>query len=713
MLPFENPENVIILSDPLFQDWGPVGNNLSYNPDIALAIDPFTVEHKIKDVIDTAQGSPFSAFRYFVLPELLGTDIPFVDITPETPIGSAEVKTIIENGTVFEITYTPVDLNLFPVGQYQQRIRFVLQGLNSSEIWTTIETFDYMINLAVGDVLVSPNVLNFYHIKNSALPYIDYAIDGTSWIIRGKHTFILSSETPGVTITEITPSPGITRYNASGSGPAVVRIQLSSFYDAVAVPYEAFTDFSQTINGANSFINLAVYVFETTDFVVTPEVLNFNAVKSINEAEAQQIDVISTEAITVIPSPWMLVESIDTAEADGFFYHQIMVRPIDSINFDAGTYGGFIKIQTTIGFVEFEDTVVVNHTVSDFVSNPHEDEGFTLDPFFYNFSTTTPDTFFEIYGLIKRFKFFSGIEQEVTFLERLPLFQNNGKLNFGEKVHRIMDKFPQPNDEYHQYKPAELSLEILEKRLIDKVEVRSLVADVQKYFAGISDHVTGPVSFLDFNPNPQRVTKNSFTYLNFILTNEDFELCSYKNGVEIQRIGLELSNGWVCSYKVDFALFNQGDIITYKLEKLGETFENAPQKTFYVFPEGKYSNVIVWENEFLVQSVLEATGALSIKSDFATVSNQLYQNLVEIIEVLEVKKTNKFTINTGWLLKNDQASIESLLKAKRVWFLNNNEWVAIVPLTKSMMNEDTERDLIDYTIEFEINRSSNEKNYSL
>ena len=78
----------------------------------------------------------------------------------------------------------------------------------------------------------------------------------------------------------------------------------------------------------------------------------------------------------------------------------------------------------------------------------------------------------------------------------------------------------------------------------------------------------------------------------------------------------------------------------------------------------------------------------------------------------ELGKEVKLTINTGWLLKNDIDDIESLMRSKKVWFLGYNE-INLTPVTKTIINDDTERELIEFSLEFLINRKYDAETYSL
>jgi hypothetical protein len=211
----------------------------------------------------------------------------------------------------------------------------------------------------------------------------------------------------------------------------------------------------------------------------------------------------------------------------------------------------------------------------------------------------------------------------------------------------------------------------------------------------------------------KRVTKNAVEYLNILMPSEKVVLKTYRNDTLFSEQELLLSFGKIVTKIVTFGEFQQGDVITYKLFNLTD-IESTISKTYVVFPEERYSNIVVWENEFLLQSVLQFTGSFASETELNIKSMEKFQNLVEVLDYLEVRKKSKFTLNTGWLLKNDQITVESLMASKRVWIqMPNSSWLSLRPLAKKILNTDSDRELIEYTIEFQLNRPNNAKTYSL
>jgi hypothetical protein len=194
-----------------------------------------------------------------------------------------------------------------------------------------------------------------------------------------------------------------------------------------------------------------------------------------------------------------------------------------------------------------------------------------------------------------------------------------------------------------------------------------------------------------------------------------YALHTYKNGILENSEILPNSNEFILQKKITFENYNQGDVIKVLLSVPNADVElQFPQeKVFHVVPSGPQSNFIEWENEFLLLDSINVTGEYSIKTDIEVQENRLYSNLVERLEHISNTSAIKFFINTGWLIQNDVDTIESLMRSKRIWLTaSDGSKIELRPATKSLLKQDTQRELIEYALEFNINKSSNEKTYT-
>jgi hypothetical protein len=492
---------------------------------------------------------------------------------------------------------------------------FVLGASTSSAIITINN--EAPVTPPPATISFSPNTLAFEHSQNGTLPSFGIAFAGDLWKIVGKPHFLLSSATPGVTIT--TTGSGASLYQTiSGSGAALVNIALTNYFDSDII-------FSgDAVSGA------------------------FNVYK-------------------------------------------------DNV------------LDGTISY-----TVEVSR-LSDFLTIPYASgqKAFTLDTKYFTFASENENTYFQFDALIKTYDFFSNVLNEITVNQKIVLFKGQQKAILGQLIHRLMRRFQAPNDTLLQYKEATVKITCSEKLLSNDSVIRSGISAEIPFLAGLSKQITN-LGFLDFNPVTNRVTKNSFAYLNFITPSGNYELRTFKNGTQVgTAVALPASTGIVFCKKVTFSNYNQGDYIQFVIDKVGETNGDAPKKSFVLFPEGNYSNHIVWENEFLLESAIECTGTASIIPEGEFQSQTIYQDLVEKLVNISSSKNVRLNINTGWLSMNDIDTVESLMRAKRAWLIQGNSFINLVPTSKKLPERDLQTELIQFSLEFKINQTYNEETYSL
>ena len=375
--------------------------------------------------------------------------------------------------------------------------------------------------------------------------------------------------------------------------------------------------------------------------------------------------------------------------------------------------GSFAVLKNNLAYGTIAFTIQVTR-ISDFLTNPYlaAAKAFTLDTKFFEFRSANLDTYFQFDSTIKTYDFFTNAVNEYLIPLKIVLFKGYAKENLGQIIHRLMRKFTAVNDSLLQYKQATLNITCSEVRIADTTVIRSGTSQAIPFIAGLSQGIT-TVGFLDFNPKPNRVTKNSFAYLNILIPAGSYELRTLKNGTLVSAEALPASTGVVICKKVLFSAFEKGDLIQYVIDVVGQTNALAPKKTYILFPDNNYSNMIVWENEFLLQSAIECTGSALLDPEGEFQSQTVYVDLVERLEHLSSTKTVKLYINTGWLLFSDIDTVESLMRSKRAWLLQGNTTISLRPISKKLPKKDLEEELISYPLEFQINQKYNEETYSL
>ncbi|MDR6844537.1 hypothetical protein [Flavobacterium granuli] len=375
--------------------------------------------------------------------------------------------------------------------------------------------------------------------------------------------------------------------------------------------------------------------------------------------------------------------------------------------------GTFEILKNNVHFGNINYTVSVSR-LSDFFETPYTigQKAFTLDPVFFKFQSENVGTYFQFNALINTYDFFTEELYENLIPQKVVLFKGKSEVNLGRLIHRLMRNFPDVNDNLEQYKFTKLQVTVSEKLFLDDSVVRSGTSADIHFVAGLSRYFEN-YGFLEFNPKPNRVTQKSFAYLNILIPAGSFELRTFKNGDLIATVVLPTDATTTLCKKVTFENFKQGDVIEYVIDLVGEVNEDAPKKAFYIFPNSYYSNMIVWENEFKVQSAIECTGTAVLDPDLEYQSQKVYKNLVEALEHLSTSKEVKMFIDTGWLLFTDIDTIESLMRSKRVWLVQGEKRISLRPIGKKLPKQDYEAETISFPLEFTINRAYDEETYTL
>lgn len=709
---------------PQIQSWSPVNNKKKYYMPIGqTSIFHTVINIKIKDVVGVPLYSQYSEFR-LVAYQQYSQNSPFNWID-ESSYNTAGYPTDINSP--IPITITGLNYNFYPVfqnlqllnqGDYSFTLFFRIEGKTAGNIWNVIDTYQYKVSVNVSSVALafSPATLIYNKEIGIATNTQEVILDGPSWKISfGSKLTCVPQDLEGLVYTS--PGYGIGVYTGNGYRKFDFGIN-DTYYDTIApstVPEIEYINI-ETINPGSapnlSIIEANIFIQQPNQLSITPSSFNFQASKGLVEPTPQIGFLNGSAAYTMTTPPWLIVTPgniIDQSVLIG----NLTVVPIPTSNMVLGNYSGNIVFTYTNAFGTQSQLIVpVTYQLNSIVNDPYagQENAFTLDNKFYEINTDLQDTYFQLNSEIKVYDFFNNEETIVLSPDKLPLFYGKGKINFGKRIHQVMKKFTEPNNNFFQYKQALFTLELVEMSHATNTILRTFNLNAQKFVAGLSEFVTASPTLLKISQEPTRVTKNSYAFINMLLPAGNFLMLTNKNNNQVDSYSIT-SSGGIFTKKIYFSDFSPGDKITIQLLDPITGIISPTQNIFLMFPDSRYSNQIVWENNFLLQNNLEFTGGFSLKPDYESTTQTTYKDLVEVMEIIENKKVSKFSINTGWVLKSDNITVDSLLRSKKAWLITPDENISLRPLTKTILQEDSERELVMYDVEFQINRSYDEKNY--
>lgn len=709
---------------PMYQDWSPLPNphstELYYFASLNLAPAPFEIVFGIKDVIGLAETVQYSEFRLVAYQNYLtGNPMPWLDPACYTGHGYPNVQTapmpVVSNGQNFSFTPVLQNLPLLPVGVYKFYHHFKLQGKNGSA-WVDLYEYEHRTQLHVTNqpLYFSPATFLFQHLQGTPLPSKIITMHGENWKVIGNPKVILSSISSGVVVTEIDDPAGNyqTVHLVPGmGGVAQFRVTLTDYYDQIGnFDPSVLTGQLPVIAGESTTVGAIVYNIQVSaqpGLTSYPASLHFVAVKGITDAPAQNISFFSTQAYTITSSPWIST-SVVTIPINGMLVDTIVVTPISSSNMALGTYTGFVVISTVVAGATVTNTIQVTYDVVDFLSSPYPDNLiFTLEPVDFGFSTALEGTYFQFDAVGRPFDYFGATFREVPIKQKVMPFQGKAALNLGKLLHGIMSRFPGPNNDQFQYRRAEVTI-TCEERNGNGTLARAASPFQLDVVAGLRR----PYGVLDVTYGGRRVYPGGRTTVTVLAPVGLSLLRIFKNEQHQYDYPISASAVELHSHELNFSDSVPGDVWTCILVNSRYQMQTE-KKPFIVFPPGRRRNMIVWENYWLCQSDLEFAGDFSIGTEYEQESQNLWQKLVEQLDILETWKTVKFTANTGWILQSDAELIDSLMVARRVWLVGSQKTLSLSPLAKSIVNKDSTRSLIEYSVEFQINKTFNEEAGSL
>lgn len=716
-------------STQAFQNWqSPSPTTFLFVQTSPNLIYPAIIPLKIKDIIGSSEATGYVEFRLKVMKFYFGTTSSvdwllvsssfFMSLISGTSIS----QPITNTGLIDNLTLSIQNLALVNIGNHECRISYTIEGKTSGNVWNEISTYQHIARLSVFEneqTTWSEDdfILNYY--QGTPRPEKEITIKGPLWTIRCAADFILTSEDPEVTITEVV-SPLGTSYIASGSGERIIKLKIGDYFSTSAALYPGSYPLILTVfSGASTLvgnINYTLNVLTPGDFLVNPSQLNFEATKGGTEPLAIDVFVFAQNAYSISHPSWLLVTP--SQENSPGNYANLNVVPISHSNLSGGTYSGNIELTSIVGGSPVTIEIPVTYVLHEFVSSPYSTTlfNFTKDPLFFEFYTQTNDTYFDIKMNVEIFDWYfqTGLSKNYVIPFKVPLYNKRQRENIGLRIDKMISRLVNPLFENSNlYNAANVNLEITEKTYPAHEVVRNTTLSTIKFLAGVTPKIkNGNTAFLEISEGTKRIANAKFDFVNLLLQPGQIYDCEIlRNGVSIEQFQItSLTPSYL--YVMDFESIEPvlGDVIEFKV------FVNATDfisKKYLVFPEAEYTNMILWEDEFKLVQSYEFTGKHLVKPDFTYQNSNQKRNLIDYIKSVDSKNTQKISLNSGFIPKSDREIIMSILASKRLWiYIDENNLVEMVNETKSIVYDDIDRELISFDLEFTINKKRHEESNS-
>ena len=697
-----NQENVVFNSTPFFQDWNfsPDEIILHYYQGTPIP-DPVIVATQIKDVLGTTAVNNLSDIRYKTYIDGLPFFLENIQMSGDLYTGPDAYTAIETNGIAGDMTYTFQNLNILNPGTYQFAGYHKIFGTNTQGNTVLVSQASVNIIINVYDA-VTPTIdtdeIEFVWQEGVTEEGLveSFTIDAPDWSIIIPPPLLPAGT--GYTYQSLPEGGSL----ITGSGELEINLVLfPENYEAFDMPVNPY-NFELTINGGLLTLPVQIINLEQSGMLIAQDELYFEAYKGISNAYPQFVYIHYQGQYEFICPPWLTI-----LPHPGYYGNNYGFYVLGSDNLSAGIYEADVTIYDT-STQETLGTIHVTYNVIGNINLPYDSGyAFTLDNNAIELSSQLEDAYYEIQMIVKAYKYYSNSFIEHTHNFKIPLHNKKQNFNIGKIVDRLMARMDDINNySLHPYKPAEVSLTLAEKSFSDTDYLQEYNVENILFIAGLQPSMYAGCGHLDLNHQPSRQTPSSYTYLNLILSNFP-TMRVYKNGEEINYYGLTAG---INSLMINFQNYSAapGDVFKFQVE----TSQGNFSKIYKIFPPGKKRATIVWENEYKLQSVLECTGEYTLRTELENRTQFLMENINEVLKKLENRKSCRLTINTGYLLKSDITTVESLCRAKRAVILVPGSKINLIPIQKNITNVDSLQELIAFDIEFEIKRNYDEEVYT-
>ncbi|MBO2546127.1 hypothetical protein J0871_17050 [Salegentibacter sp. BDJ18] len=628
---------------------------------------------------------------------------------------------LTENNLEQTVTLGYQNLSLVDPGNYNGIIEFRVDGVrtDSGLTDTKISSLRLFVELRVigqDQLMVSADSLKFAHVKNQLpLPPREFDILTTAnfeitipeyFEITGDGNIVYDGETWDG------------KKNYLGTGTQTIKIalleefdfyELSVLNDQLRIKNLDYTGFMIF----PLFVPLTAYLFEQHGFQITPNALEYFAIKGVQNSSAIDTVVVSTESYVITAPYW-----IELSASAGEYYQELSIKPINVNNLVAGFYQDVILF--TSDNAVFELPVMLRVVESIDVGFATDRLNFTNDEeevtnIYSNQSTERASIALEI----TRFDY-SNFAKTISNTFKGAFFENKMSLHLGNIIGRafytpqsLFEIIPEALENYQvfpYYRPANVTI-----NLSKEIRKTSFTRE-EKNFENVSflkgrtpQKYQANFGILNYDSQPVRVTKTSKAIFNFVKQFGSQQILVMRNNITHKTINHTPGSNSVFGLAIFFSEFAPGDVIEVRLP-INENDYFSQQ--YLMFPDNKASHQVFFLSEYNTVECLEFTGAMRLGSKFEAISNTTFKDLVETVQNLEVKKELSLTINTGHLLKVSAGMVEQILRSKRVWLEKEGREISLTPVVKDFLNEDSEQAAYSYDVEFVINRKNDLQVYN-
>ena len=575
------------------------------------------------------------------------------------------------------VVLTFQNLGDLPTGNYFAEIFYWIEGHNGTN-WTGLESREMNFNLVITNGVPTKTEKDLYTV---------YYNKSTNSISGETVVNVLNNDTNTELFFE---GDGSTFHNGNSF---IDNFELQ-FASSNLLPFQGEYLMNAFLRKLENGYYRRIYPFKVkviildADVVVSPQFLDFEVRKSIQEIKTFPISVINpfNKAITITGPSWL---TFDPPAGNSTF--NFNVSNINPIHLDGGIITGNIEVK----YEEVTILIPVKMWVLEFFThNFQELYNFCLDQKILRVYKNLADARFVKITVTMKFRTPTETK-DLVIPFKIPYFQDKAALEIGKKIHRYFLKnrtsiFEEAALIYHfdnkaHLYPCEASF------TIEELDINQF-SIYEESFGGIKFYPGKRPKYFPFLTNfgvrsRDYNSKHIFSFISGLVTAEElFDINVTKNGLEPDCIARVKVEKW--ENKISFP---------------DETIITAGDKSlvYYNLPDGKDVINVQWENQNLSPESITFRGLSNKPKDFS----HLFQDNVFTGESEKFDTTAVRTINisTGFLLKAEEALIDELMYSKFCILEFNGKYIKSAPSSSKLIFEDISKQLIEFDLEFKIN----------
>lgn len=626
--------------------------------------------------------------------------------------------TITSSDVDFSIVY--YNFPLLSVGKYSGKLTIYTKALNNDTGYTEVlETVVLEPEMDVDnmDLTINPVSKLAIHEKDTA-PVFTTTLDVTC---SGQWELLNSDVGNQATLLV----NGLSNQHMQFAGDQTLTLTFSSEINELEIGYHTAKLYFYQPSLAAEF-TLHIIVKEDDYVLVYPEELNFTAIRYVHEATPLKLYLYNPDGFSGWTFPeWCTVQE-ETIPGVSYF-HILTIAPITSSSLEQGHYSGLF---IATGTDSEEYIVPINHTVyTEWNFDYDKVVHFTKDNEELEiFSQSTEDSYVRLTGDIKVYDFDGNFksytrEWSLQFLDGI-----SAQINLGRELDDFLELIEDPigllevNKSRSQtcYKPLSIKIYARETRYEDEQFTHLYALPTQYFLRGRRPKPTDTAFWLTHWPEEYvRVTRNSRIMLNaFKPEGVETEIQVKRNGELYDTILWEPEDMYFqpCFMKKYFNFakienLSAGERISFSI--------GTETRNFIVIPEQRHSVPIAWVNQFETLEIFEFMGEHELPIEYSSSLSETIKNWTDFVKKVEKSKAQSFKINTGWIFRKNAKIIDDLIDADRAYLIipgievfsklskpEENGWdkINMVPVSKKMTAFDSKNNLIQFEVEFRINK---------